>query len=76
MAAINPVNVQPYPTPMDYIKNGKLYVDAQSNCVMVASVNDITDDVKAFYQPGTLFYTNGFKKVWQLGIDKELVVIV
>lgn len=73
---MQPINVEPRPTTNDFLKDGVLYIDAPVNAVMVPSESDISEGMKQYYPAGTLFYTPGFKKIWQLDTNDNLVVML
>ena len=51
----------------DYVKGGKVYRNAPIKTVLVGGASDL--ELLKGYEPGTVAYTAGFKKLWQLGTD-------
>ena len=49
----------------DYIKGGKVYKNAPTKVVLISAESDLAV-IKNNYEPGTIAYTAGFKKMWQL----------
>lgn len=52
---------------MDYVKDGVLHVNSEARAVCVTSENDL--DELTGYSPGSIAFTAGYKKIWQLGAD-------
>ena len=59
----------------DYVQNGELHVGGSSPSVMVTEEADLKK-LPDIYKPGTIGYTAGFKKMWQLRADGEWEPIV
>ena len=57
----------------DYVMDGKVIVGANTSSVMVNSESDLAQ--LADYAPGSIAYTPGFAKVWQLNADGEWVML-
>ena len=59
---------------IDFVKNNSLYRGASAESVMVTSEDDLSNlDV---YTPGSIAFTAGFKKMWQLSADGAWVDIL
>lgn len=53
---------------LDYVKDGELYVNAGARSVCVTGQGDLAE-LPQDYPPGSVAFTAGFKKIWQLGAD-------
>lgn len=53
---------------MDYVKGGELYVNAGARSVCVTGQGDLAN-LPQDYPPGSVAFTAGFKRIWQLGAD-------
>lgn len=57
-----------------YVKDGKIYVNAPNDSVLVGSFSDLallTDE-----EPGTLAHTEGFEHMWEKGITGNWAQII
>ena len=55
---------------MKVLKNGKLIDVVPAECVMVSSQSDLAD-IKNQCEAGTIAFTAGFKKIWQLDSNNQ-----
>ena len=58
----------------DYVENGELRENVPTSAIMVESESDL-ENLEGYY-PGSIAYTAGFKKMWQLDSDDEWVSMV
>lgn len=59
---------------IDYVKNGKIYKNAQCVGVMITSSSDLA--LLDEYGVGTLAFTAGFTSMWQKDIDGVFVQMI
>lgn len=59
---------------IDYVQDGVLHICAPSEGVMVESEDQL--EGLPDYRPGTIAFTAGFKKMWQLGADGTWEAII
>lgn len=60
---------------VDYVQDGVLHKGANGAAILIESENDL-EDLAAEYAPGSVAYTTGFKKMWQLSSDGEWVSVI
>lgn len=58
---------------MDFVKDGKVFQGVQSFSVQVESEDDLENLAPYGYTPGTMAFTAGFAKMWQLDSDGNWV---
>lgn len=59
---------------IDYVKDGKVYKNAQCVAVMITASNDLL--LLGDYGVGTLAFTAGFTNMWQKDIDGTFVQMI
>lgn len=59
---------------MEYLKNGEIHRHSAAKSIMVQSESDLSNLVG--YEPGSIAFTAGFAKIWQLDASNNWVQIV